>query len=218
MEKIMKTHLLFLTWISIFFVIEIFSPTVQCQANFILNKSHLDYLYQEIKADEKQMAIIHIYSNAPDYKYVDDEDEGYACVDDAARAAIFYLEYFKAYNDSSSLQKYYNLVEFLLYMQADNGFFYNFIWKDNSINKSFKTSIAEADWWSWRALWAMIEGYDEFKKSNDNKANRIKQSIEKTVKAIKQNIPKKKEEVITTRYGSTAKVTNIKNPNQSIMR
>ena len=40
------------------------------------------------------MAIIHIYSNYPDYAYVGDDDEGIACIDDAARAAIFYLEYY----------------------------------------------------------------------------------------------------------------------------
>jgi hypothetical protein len=164
-----------------------------CQSDFIVNKSHLDYLYKEIVVDGKEMAVIHIYSNAPDYKYVDDEDEGYACVDDAARAAIFYLEYFKAYNDSSSLLKYYNLVEFLLYMQADNGFFYNFIWKNNSINKTFRTSIAEPNWWSWRALWALMEGYDDFNKSGDDIAIRVKQSIKKTIEGIKLIIPEKKK-------------------------
>ena len=167
-----------------------------CQSNFFLNKSHLDYLYKEINVNGKEMAVIHIYSNAPDYKYVDDEDEGYACVDDAARAAIFYLEYFKAFNDSSSLQKYYNLVEFLLYMQADNGFFYNFVWKDNSINKTFRTSIAEPNWWSWRALWALMEGYDDFNKSGDNRAIRVKQSIKKTIEAVKIIIPEKKKEIV----------------------
>ena len=64
-----------------------------CQSEFIVNKAHLDYLYKEIIVDGKEMAVIHIYCNAPDYKYVGDVDEGYACVDDAARVAIFYLEY-----------------------------------------------------------------------------------------------------------------------------
>ena len=141
------------------------------------------------------MAIIHIYSNAPDYKYVGDDDEGYACVDDAARAAIFYLEYFKAYNDSSSLYKYYNLVDFLLYMQAENGYFYNFIWEDNSINKTFKTSIAEPNWWSWRALWALTEGYDLLITPENDRSTRVKKSISQIIENIKKNIPKEKNEV-----------------------
>ena len=102
----MKTNLLFIKWILISFLVVLYNESFQCQTTFIVNKSHLDYLYKEIEVDGKQMAIIHIYSNAPEYKYVGDDDEGYACVDDAARAAIFYLEYFKAYNDSSSLYKY----------------------------------------------------------------------------------------------------------------
>lgn len=166
-----------------------------CQSEFVVNKSHLDYLYKEIVVDGKEMAVMHIYCNAPDYIYVGDDDEGYACVDDAARAAIFYLEYFKAYNDSSSLNKYYNLVEFLLYMQSENGYFYNFIWPDNTINKTFKTSIAEPNWWSWRALWAMTEGYDYLINSNDERGIRVKQSISQIIGNIKKNIPKEKNEV-----------------------
>ncbi|MCJ7554658.1 MAG: hypothetical protein MUO34_12325, partial [Ignavibacteriaceae bacterium] len=192
----MKTNLLFIKWILISFLIVLCSETSQSQTTFIVNKSHLDYLYKEIEVDGKQMAVIHIYSNAPDYKYVGDDDEGYACVDDAARAAIFYLEYFKAYNDSSSLHKYYNLVEFLLYMQAENGFFYNFIWEDNSINKTFKTSVAEPNWWSWRALWVIMEGYKYLGNSNTERTLAVKASIEKTIEAIKRFIPKEKEEVI----------------------
>ena len=181
--------ILFLISIFVFFSGQI----SYCQSEFIVNKSHLDYLYKEIVVDGRQMAIIHISSNAPDYKYVDDEDEGYACVDDAARAAIFYLEYFKAYNDSSSLYKYYSLVEFLFNMQGDNGFFYNFVWKDNSINKTFKTSIAEPNWWSWRALWALTEGYEYLTKIDDNRSVRCKNSISQIIQNIKKIFLKKRK-------------------------
>jgi hypothetical protein len=192
----MKTNLSFVKWILITILIVVCSELSIGQTAFSVNKSHLDYLYKEIEVNGRQMAVIHIYSNAPDYKYVDDIDEGYACVDDAARAAIFYLEYYKAYNDSASLRKYYNLVEFLVYMQAENGFFYNFIWKDNSINKTFKTSVAEPNWWSWRALWALMENYIDFRNSNDHRAIRVKQSIEKGIAAIKRIIPKTKGKIV----------------------
>jgi hypothetical protein len=191
----MKTNLSFVKWILITTLIVVCSELSIGQTTFTVNKSHLDYLYKEIEVNGKQMAVIHIYSNAPDYKFIDDEDEGYACVDDAARAAIFYLEYFKVYNDSSSLIKYFNLVEFLVYMQAENGFFYNFIWKDNSINKTFKTSVAEPNWWSWRALWALMENYKNFKNSNDNRAIRVNQCIGKGIGAIKRIIPKDKGKI-----------------------
>lgn len=192
----MKTNQIFIKWILFASLIVLCSGISQSQTNFIVNKSHLDYLYKEIEVDGKEMAIIHIYSNAPDYKYVGDDDEGYACVDDAARAAIFYLEYYKAYNDSSSLYKFNKLIEFLLYMQADNGFFYNFIWEEGSINKTYKTSVAEPNWWSWRALWALMEYYKQFNNLFDSKMERVKKSIEKIITAIKQNIPKEKDIII----------------------
>jgi hypothetical protein len=175
----------------------IFSLTdsLKCQNYFPVNKSHLDYLYKEITINGKEMAIVHIYSNAPDYKYIDDEDEGYACVDDAARAAIFYLDYFKAYNDSASLHKYFKLVNFLLYMQSDNGFYYNFVWKDNSINRTFKTSVNEPNWWSWRALWAILEGYDFLVDQKNKNSNEVKGSIVKCIEAIKNIIPKDKNTI-----------------------
>lgn len=178
--------------LAVFFL---FGQNSYCQSEFIVNKSHLDYLYKEITVNGKDMAVIHIYSNAPDYKYVGDDDEGYACVDDAARAAIFYLEYFKTYNDSSSLKKYFKLVEFLLYMQSENGYFYNFVWEDNSINKTFKTSVAEANWWAWRALWAMTEGYDYLINSDDARSVRVKLSISRIIENIKKNRPKEKNKI-----------------------
>ncbi len=191
----MKTRLFHKTLILIPILLLAYGKILYCQSDFIVNKSHLDYLYKEIVVDGKEMAIIHIYSNAPDYNYVGDDDEGYACVDDAARAAIFYLEYFKAYNDSSSLHKYYNLVDFLLYMQSENGYFYNFIWEDNSINKTFKTSVAEPNWWSWRALWALTEGYDLLITPENDRSTRVKKSISQITENIKKNIPKEKNEV-----------------------
>jgi hypothetical protein len=166
------------------------------QTTFTVNKSHLDYLYEEIDVDGKEMAIVHIYSNAPDYGYVDDDDEGYACIDDAARAAIFYLEYYKAYNDSSSLDKFNKLIEFVLYMQAENGFFYNFMWEDHSINKTFRTSIAEPNWWSWRALWALMEHCKYFGNSDNERTIAVWHSIEKIIEAIKGYIPKEKGKIL----------------------
>jgi hypothetical protein len=185
----MKINLLLIKCILICSLVMLCSEISKSQTTFIVNKSHLDYLYKEIELDGKRMGVIHIYSNAPDYKYVGDDDEGYACVDDAARAAIFYLEYYRAYNDSSSLHKYYSLAEFLLYMQAENGFFYNFIWEDNSINKTFKTSVAEPNWWSWRALWALSEGYKILKDVDIEFAEQILPVLVKSVEATKTSFP-----------------------------
>lgn len=154
-----------------------------------LNTSHLDHLYEEIIVNDINMAVIHIYADYPSYNYIDDEDEGMACVDDAARAAVLYLELFKSNSNKEYLKKNKLLTMFLLYMQSDNGYFYNFMWPDNSINVEHKNSLAEPNWWSWRALWALTESHDYYKAIDSVYANKIWKSIERLVINIKNEIP-----------------------------
>ncbi len=164
-----------------------YSQSINCSS--LVNTSHLDFLYEEIKVGGREMGIIHIYSNYPEYKWIADEDEGIACIDDAARASVFYLKHFLLTKNMESLNKSRKLINFLLYMQAENGFFYNFIWEDYSINKDFRTSIAEPNWWSWRALWALMEGYSFYKNSDKEAADKILKSVKNFINAVKKNIP-----------------------------
>ena len=120
----------------------------------VINTAHLDKLYEEIRMGDDTVGIVHIYAEYPDYHLVGDSDEGIACVDDATRAAMFY---FIRYRQTDSMQYYHKgkmLLKFILAMQAENGYYYNFIWPDGSINKKGVTSKAEPHWWSWRSLWA----------------------------------------------------------------
>lgn len=176
--------------LSVFFLL-LFVTQIGCAQNdeLMINSAHLDYLFEEISVDGKEMAIVHIYSNAPDYKYIGDDDEGIACVDDVARAAVYYLYDWQINNSEESLHKNKKLLEFILYMQADNGYFYNFIWDDYSINKDFKTSVAEPNWWSWRALWVLTESYEAYKLNDPAFAEKIWNSVDKIVASIKNDIP-----------------------------
>ena len=70
----------------------------------LVNLSHLQHLTEEIVLDDIPMNIVHIYAEYPDYDWVDDSDEGTACVDDAARAAILYLRHFETTHDPGSLK------------------------------------------------------------------------------------------------------------------
>src|SRR4030066_319217 len=79
--------------------------------NFLVNSSHLDALYEEFNIDEDSMGIIHIYSDYPDYNWIGDDDEGIACVDDASRAAIFYLRNYQSNKDIKSLSGLVKSVE-----------------------------------------------------------------------------------------------------------
>jgi len=152
----------------------------------LINTAHLDSLYEEVTISEKTFGIIHIYSEYPDYKWVGDEDEGIACVDDAARAVLFYLEHYTLYGNKPSLIKAKKLLRFVLYMQANNGFFYNFIFDDYSINRDHKNSINEPSWWSWRAMWALSNGYLHFVNVDKDFADIIYKQLEKITEELKK--------------------------------
>ncbi|MCL5029645.1 MAG: hypothetical protein M1480_11600 [Bacteroidetes bacterium] len=156
-----------------------------------VNTSHLDYLYQKINVAGKEMGIIHIYSDYPDYKYVEANGEGIACVDDAARALVFYIKYYNETKNETVLEKIKMLTNFLIYMQSDNGFFYNFIWKDFSKDTTYKTSVAEPNWWTWRAIWGLGESQKLFSKKDKKIADQINpvltKAVDVTLKWLKQN-------------------------------
>ena len=50
-----------------------------------VNLAHLNFLVEDVEIAGQPMAITHIYSEYPGYKWVDASGEGIAAVDDAAR-------------------------------------------------------------------------------------------------------------------------------------
>jgi len=146
----------------------------------LTNLSHLNSLYEEIKIGGQPMAIIHIYSEYPDYKWVDDSDEGIACVDDAARAAVVYLRHFEVTGDTTSLGRARKLIDFCRYLQAEDGLFYNFIFADHSINREGQTSFKSLGWWAARGVWALGEGYRIFCDRDPAYAKLLQQHVQKT--------------------------------------
>lgn len=58
----------------------------------LVNPAHLDFLTEPIEVAGRPMAIVHIYSEAPAYRWVDASGEGISAVDDIARAVLVYLE------------------------------------------------------------------------------------------------------------------------------
>lgn len=146
----------------------------------LTNLAHLNHLYEEIEIGGQPMAIIHIYAEYPDYKWVDDSDEGIACVDDASRAAVVYLRYFEITGDTSSLRHARKLVDFCRYMQAEDGQFYNFIFADHTINREGKTSFKSLGWWAARGVWAVGEGYRVFRDRDPAYAGLLQQHLQKT--------------------------------------
>lgn len=159
----------------------------------IVNDKHLNHLYEEILIDDEEMAIIHIYAEYPNYEWVDDADEGTACIDDVARAVIFYIKDYNYNGNESSLNRAQKLIKFILHMQSENGYFYNFIFSDHTINKEHENSINRAVWWSWRALWALTESYPVMEELDTQLSNRILEAAKKLVENTKNEFPRAKE-------------------------
>lgn len=151
----------------------------------LVNASHLDALYQKVTvADKTELGLIHIYSEYPDYRWVKDPIEGVSAIDDVARAAVFYQRQYQLTGSAADLAKVKSLVQFILHQRADNGYFYNFIYPDHSINKEYKTSVAEPNWWTWRALWALTQAYPTLLKSDEALAQKVRETIFATTDVI----------------------------------
>ena len=119
---------------------------------------HFDHLVTETSIDSVPVDVVNIYSVAPDYAYAAEPREGFACVDDAARAIVLLSRFIERKADDKKLHQLKLLMAFVLRMQNRNGYFNNFIWPNGSINTSDKTSLAELNWWSLRALWGLESG------------------------------------------------------------
>jgi len=81
------------------------------------------------------------------------------------------------------------LLQFVLHMQAENGLFYNFIWRDHKQNKTFKTSMARPDWWSWRAMWALSEGSIVFRNLDQEFSASLFKSLAKATTSLRSHLP-----------------------------
>lgn len=162
------------------------APVPPATDTSLVNLSHLNYLYTPFAfANGTNAAAIYIYAEAPDYRLVGDADEGFTCVDDVARATQVYLRNAKFSTDTTLQNKTFNLLRFIVAMQSDNGYFYNFLFPDMSINRTGSTSINRAEWWSWRALYTLAEAAPAIRNYNPQLADKIDASLTKLIATIK---------------------------------
>jgi hypothetical protein len=138
---------------------------------------HLDHLTEQIRLGSDSVAIVHIYSEFPDYGWVDAAEEGIACVDDVARAAVLYLRHYQIFRDPASLEKARSYLRFVLFMQRSDGSFYNFLLGNGQINRTGPTSRASFGWWAVRAYEAIALGFRVFASRDSLFANRLKEAF-----------------------------------------
>ena len=164
-----------------------------------INLGHLNDLYIPVVfPDGSQAAGIYIYSAYPDYHPVEATGEGFTCIDDVSRAILVYLRSDGFNNDTSIQSKTFHLIQFILSMQAGDGYFYNFFQSDKTINTTGITSMAIQNWWSWRALQSLTEALPGIKNKNATLATGMEMAISKIIGNIKSdlaNIPQTTEMV-----------------------
>lgn len=176
------------------------AQTVTPVTDRYVNLSHLDRLYQPVKlANGAEVGTVAIYSNAPDYRLIADDDEGFTCVDDVARAALLLLHEPDLATNPDKQAKLRAMTEFVLQLQSEGrdagpGYFYNFLWPDRTINKTFKTSVAEPNFWSWRAMWHLTEAYPYYQKADPTLATRIQTATQKLTTVMLRDFGNRRQE------------------------
>lgn len=128
-----------------------------CSGQRLFNDAHLNHLFQEMEVKGDTLGAVWIYCEAPAYKWVGDDDEGFTCVDDVARALIVYCREYKRQPSQALAKRIQRLADFIIFMSDGNGMWYNFMWKEGTINKEHVNSKATPNFWTWRAYWALSE-------------------------------------------------------------
>ncbi|HUL43684.1 MAG TPA: hypothetical protein VLY03_04950 [Bacteroidota bacterium] len=148
-----------------------------------INFQHLQNLTERILLAGDSVDIVHIYSNYPSYQWTaaaESGEEGIACVDDAARAALLYIRYFDLTGDTSALNHVRGLIAFVQHMETTDGMFYNFIHADHSINADGRTSYKSFGWWGVRGMWCLSAAYRVFRNRDSVLAASLRIGIVRT--------------------------------------
>ena len=151
----------------------------------LISLQHLDYLNEHVVIDGIPMIITHIYSEYPDYQWVDAHGEGIACVDDVARSVLVYLMHYELFGDRGSLDKARKALNFVMYMEQEDGEFYNFISNDHTINTKGHTSRKSFSFWGVRGLRALCYGYKVFSTIDVTYADSLRRHIDRTFTPLK---------------------------------
>ena len=129
----------------------------------LVNLTHLQRLTEIVTWDGQPVALVHIYSEAPDYGWVDASGEGIAAVDDVARAALVYLAFYERTGDPQALKLARYALNFVRHLQTDDGEYYNFVFdRTGTKNTGGRTSYKTWGWWAARGQWALAVGYRVF--------------------------------------------------------
>jgi len=161
-----------------------FTCVPQRDKSHFINLSHLDYLCEDVTIAGKSMTIVHIYCDYPRYQWTDASEEGISCVDDVARAAVVYIKASELREDTLYALRIRRLLNFVLYMQTDDGEFYNFIDKNYNINTEGRTSRKSFSFWAARGYWALGAGFRFFSDIDQDYALKLRGAFRRCLVAL----------------------------------
>lgn len=161
-----------------------------------LNLKHFNFMNEKVTIGGVPMFLTHLYAEPIDrsdpskgYGWVGDPQEGLAAVDDVSRAVIVYAEHYRTYRDAYSYDMIKRGLEFLMWMQHDDGDFDNFVVRDadGTIRpKDSHSSQKSFSWWAVRAYEAMGTALPLLGKDDKALANRVTQRLSLCLKRLKE--------------------------------
>lgn len=167
------------------------------------NLQHVLSLVDSLQVAGQTLMYIRIYADYPSYEPVDAPGEGIACVDDAGRLMeVLEIEILQ-FERLDLIPIARGIARFLLYMQRADGFWYNFIYADGSINKTHKNSKAEFSWWAARGMRGLAAAYNIFKGRETEFADTLQSRFQISARHFAP-ILKKYPAMITTPLGPRA--------------
>ncbi len=165
--------------------------------------SHLRHLSKRFELEGNEVLGIWIYAEEPDYVPIDDDDEGFSCVDDTARYAVAAMLNAERDETSEGIADIRSALDFVVAMQGDDGRFYNFVFPDLTINREGHTSFLDHGWWAGRALWALAKGARFFSPRDPAYSERLRHHAEKLLPWYDQHLE---------RYGEHEEVSGVQVP------
>jgi len=133
--------------------------------NPVHQENHLMFLRKAFQIHENKVFGYVIYADTKggEFVHASAPGEGMTCVDDTARAGIYFLRKYADCLDphSENARRYLSLaletIDFCQCFRTTEGDYYNFLFEDGSINEHGITSRPSKSWWALRALWLLSE-------------------------------------------------------------
>lgn len=165
---------------------------------FYLNLDHLNWLNEKETVQGADMMITRLYAepNNPDdisqgYHYVGDPQEGIAALDDVSRAVTAYVEHYKLYKDNHSLSKIKEGLEFVMWMQEEDGDFRNFVAlndKGEIYKRDSHSSSKTFSYWAVRAYTSLSYSYEILAEKDPEFAQRVKEHMDRSSHRINERV------------------------------